>query len=271
VDQLRVAILGISGRMGRALITALDEDRSFALSGACASATSRWIGQDAGVAAGGPPRHVTVAANPVDALHGANVAIDFTLPIATAGNVQACSTAGCAMVIGTTGLADSARRQIDDASRAIPIVLAPNMSVGVNLLLGLAELAARSLDARYDIEIFEAHHRHKKDAPSGTALALGAAAARGRGTSLEVAAEYSRTGVSGPRTPGKIGFSVFRGGDVIGDHTVTFAGTGERIELTHRATDRLAFARGALHAARWLPGKAPGLYTMQDVLGLTAR
>jgi 4-hydroxy-tetrahydrodipicolinate reductase len=268
---MRVAILGVSGRMGRALIAALDESRDCVLSGACVSAGSRWVGQDAGVAAGGTPRQVTVTGDPVAALKGAAVAIDFTLPAATSGNVRACVEARCPLVIGTTGHDDSARQEIAAAARTIPIVMAPNMSVGVNLLLGLAEIAARSLDASYDIEIFEAHHRHKKDAPSGTALALGAAAAKGRGTSLEAAAEYSRSRTGGPRAPGKIGFAVFRGGDVIGDHTVTFAGTGERVELTHRATDRLAFARGAVHAARWLVGRAPGFYSMQDVLGLTAK
>jgi 4-hydroxy-tetrahydrodipicolinate reductase len=146
--------------------------------------------------------------------------------------------------------------------------MAPNMSLGVNLLLKLVELTAGKLDASYDIEVFEAHHRNKKDAPSGTALALGSAAAAGRGVKLSDAAEYARHGTGAPRRPGAIGFSVLRGGDVVGDHTVTFAGIGERIELTHRASDRLAFARGAVQAARWVVGRAPGLYSMQDVLGL---
>jgi 4-hydroxy-tetrahydrodipicolinate reductase len=171
-------------------------------------------------------------------------------------------------VIGTTGHSEAVRAQINAAARNIPLVMAPNMSLGVNLLLKLVELAAAKLDADYDIEVFEAHHRNKKDAPSGTALALGASAAAGRGVKLAEAAEHSRHGNTGARERGKIGFSVFRGGDVVGDHTVTFAGIGERIELTHRASDRLAFARGAVKAAQWLAGRPAGLYSMQDVLGL---
>jgi 4-hydroxy-tetrahydrodipicolinate reductase len=196
------------------------------------------------------------------------VAIDFTVPQATLDNVNACVAAGCPLVLGTTGHDEAARAKIADAAQRIPLVMAPNMSLGVNLLLKLAELTAKSLDAEYDIEIFEAHHRHKKDSPSGTALGLGAAVAKGRGVALKEVAEYARHGVTEPRRKGAIGFSVFRGGDVIGDHTVTFAGIGERIELTHRASDRMAFARGALKAAQWLVSQPPGLYSMQDVLGL---
>lgn len=266
--DLRIAILGVSGRMGRALVTAIDEIPGAVLSGGSASAGSRWIDQDAGVAAGGSARGVTVASDPAIAVRAAAVAIDFTLPVATAANVAACVAAKCPIVIGTTGHDDSVRQQITLAAKQIPIVMAPNMSLGVNLLLELVELAAQKLDADYDIEIFEAHHRNKKDAPSGTALALGAAAAAGRGVALEEAAEYERHGATGARRRGAIGFSVLRGGDVVGDHTVTFAGIGERIELTHRASDRLAFARGAVRAAQWLVGREPGLYSMQDVLGL---
>ena len=268
MDQVRVAVLGISGRMGRALLAALDDDPGAVLSGACASAGSRWVDQDAGVAAGGPPRRVTVARDPATAVSGANVAIDFTLPAATPTNLAACAAAKCALVLGTTGLDEAVRQQIAATARTIPLVVAPNMSLGVNVLLGLTQQVAQALDASYDIEIYEAHHRNKKDAPSGTALALGKAAARGRGSSLEALADFSRQGNTGARTPGRIGFSVFRGGDVVGDHVVTFAGMGERIELTHRATDRLAFARGAVRAARWLVGRPPGLYSMLDVLGL---
>lgn len=263
-----IAIFGVSGRMGRALLAAIDEAPGTALGGATASANSRWLGQDASAPAGGTQRNVEIVVDPAAALRDAQVAIDFTLPDATASNLAACVAAKCPMVIGTTGHSESVRAQITAAARAIPIVMAPNMSLGVNLLLKLVELAAAKLDADYDIEIFEAHHRNKKDAPSGTALALGASAAAGRGVTLAEAAEYSRHGNTGARERGKIGFSVFRGGDVVGDHIVTFAGIGERIELTHRASDRLAFARGAVKAAQWLVDRPAGLYSMQDVLGL---
>jgi 4-hydroxy-tetrahydrodipicolinate reductase len=267
--SLQIAVLGVSGRMGRALLTAIDEATGAKLSGASASANSRWLGKDASDAGGGGvQRNVTVEADPAAALRNAQVAIDFTLPEATAVNLAACVAAKCPVVIGTTGHSEAVRAQIAAAAQSIPIVMAPNMSLGVNLLLKLVELAASKLDADYDIEVFEAHHRNKKDAPSGTALALGAAAADGRDVKLTDAAEYSRHGNTGARQRGSIGFSVFRGGDVVGDHTVTFAGIGERIELTHRASDRLAFARGAVKAAQWLVGKSPGLYSMQDVLGL---
>jgi 4-hydroxy-tetrahydrodipicolinate reductase len=267
-DGLQIAIFGVSGRMGRALLTAIDEAPGVALGGATASANSNWLGKDASEAGGGVKRNVVIVADPAAALRSAGVAIDFTLPDATAANVAACVAAKCPLVIGTTGHSEALRAQIDAAARSIPLVMAPNMSLGVNLLLKLVELAAAKLDAGYDIEVFEAHHRNKKDAPSGTALALGAAAAKGRDVKLADVAEHSRHGNTGVRERGEIGFSVFRGGDVVGDHTVTFAGIGERIELTHRASDRLAFARGAVTAARWLVGRPAGLYSMQDVLGL---
>lgn len=267
--QLSIAILGVSGRMGRALLTAIDETPGAVLSGASVSANSRWIGKDAGAPSAAAARNVVIAADAAAAVRGANVVIDFTLPEATAANVQACLAAGCPMVIGTTGHDEAGRREIERAAQRIAIVVAPNMSLGVNLLLKLTQLAAQTLDDGYDIEIFEAHHRNKKDAPSGTALALGRSAADGRGVSLDDAADVARHGLTGARRRGAIGFSVFRGGDVVGDHTVTFAGIGERIELTHRASDRMAFARGALKAAQWVGGRKPGIYSMQDVLGLT--
>lgn len=267
-DPLQIAIFGVSGRMGRALLAAIDEAPGTALGGATASANNRWLGQDASEAGGGAKRNVVIVAEPAAALRNARVAIDFTLPDATAANLAACVEAKCPLVIGTTGHSEAVKTQIDAAARSIPLVMAPNMSLGVNLLLKLVELAAAKLDTDYDIEVFEAHHRNKKDAPSGTALALGAAAAAGRRVNLADAAEHSRHGNTGARERGKIGFSVFRGGDVVGDHTVTFAGLGERIELTHRASDRLAFARGAVRAAQWLVGRPAGLYSMQDVLGL---
>ena len=242
---LQIAILGASGRMGRAVAAIVEDSPDVAVNGLATSST-----------------------DPAAALRGADVAIEFALPQATPHNLAACVAAKRPMVIGTTGHDDAQRAQVAAAAREIAIVMAPNMSLGVNLLLKLVELTAGKLDAAYDIEVFEAHHRNKKDAPSGTALALGAAAAEGRGTKLSDVAEYARQGSGEARRRGAIGFSVFRGGDVVGDHTVTFAGAGERIELTHRASDRLAFARGAVQAARWLIGRPPGLYSMQDVLGL---
>jgi 4-hydroxy-tetrahydrodipicolinate reductase len=269
-SELSVAIFGVSGRMGAALLRALDEVPNARLSGATASSKSRWLKQDAGSPAGGPLRGVVISDDPATAVRGARAAIDFALPDGTPQNLRACAGAKCPLVIGTTGLSDEARAQIAAAAKQIPIVLSANMSVGVNLLMKLTELAARSLDTSYDIEIFEAHHRNKKDAPSGTALALGHSAASGRGVSLEDVGVFERHGETGARAPGSIGFAVFRGGDVIGDHTVTFAGAGERLELSHRASDRMMFARGALRAVQWIVARPPGLYSMQDVLGLTS-
>jgi 4-hydroxy-tetrahydrodipicolinate reductase len=270
-SELRVAILGVSGRMGGALLKAIDESSGTKLIGATASPGSRWIGKDASVPHSGVLRDVTISSQLSEALRGANVAIDFTLPNATATNLDAAVAAGCAVVLGTTGHDDAQRQHILEASRQIPIVWAANTSLGVNLLLKLVELAAATLGDDYDLEIFEAHHRNKKDAPSGTALALGRAAAQGRKVSLADVSEFDRHGHSEVRRKGAIGFSVFRGGDVVGDHTVTFAGIGERIELTHKASDRMAFARGAMQAAQWLVAKPAGLYSMADVLGLNAR
>jgi 4-hydroxy-tetrahydrodipicolinate reductase len=267
-NELRIAILGATGRMGGALLRAIDEVPGARLVGATASATSRWLGQDASAPNGGPQRNVRVEADVSAAVANAAVAIDFALPEATRANLEACLAARCALVIGTTGYGADLRVSIERAAQQIPIVVAANMSLGVNLLIGLTRLAARALDASYDIEIFEAHHRNKKDAPSGTALALGEAAAAGRGVALDEVGVFERYGATGARTAGTIGFSVFRGGDVVGDHTVTFAGIGERIELTHRASDRMTFARGALRAAQWIVGRSAGLYSMQDVLGL---
>jgi 4-hydroxy-tetrahydrodipicolinate reductase len=243
--DLQVAVFGASGRMGSAVIAAVEESPGVAVKGT-----------------------TTSSSDPAAALRGADVAIEFSLPLATAANLAACVAAKRPIVIGTTGHDDAQRAQIAAAAREIAIVMAPNMSLGVNLLLKLVELTAGKLDAGYDIEVFEAHHRHKKDSPSGTALALGAAAAAGRGVELGAVAEHARHGAGEARARGAIGFSVFRGGDVVGDHTVTFAGAGERIELTHRASDRAAFARGAVQAARWVVGRPPGFYSMMDVLGL---
>ena len=268
MNELRVAILGASGRMGRALVAALDDIEVATLVGATCSPSSAWLGRDVGELAGSRMRGVLLSSDPGVAMRDAQVAVDFSLPEAASANVEACVSRKCALIIGVTGHDERARADIERASREIPVVMAPNMSMGVNLLLRLVELAAHALDATYDIEVFEAHHRNKKDAPSGTALALGRAAAKGRAVELDDVAQYSQRGVSAPRRSGSIGFAVVRGGDIVGDHTVTFAGLGERIELTHRASDRAAFARGALKAVQWVAGRGPGLYSMQDVLGL---
>lgn len=266
----KLAVLGISGRMGQAVLDQLAQFPDLELSGASASATSRWQGQDAGEASGHPSRGVIVTSDPGTAVRGATVAVDFTLPEATAANLKACVAAACPIVIGTTGHSAEARAQIDAAASRIAVLLAPNMSLGVNLLLKLADLAARALDTDYDLEIFEAHHRHKKDAPSGTALRIGEVVATARGTTLQESGVFDRQGTTGARKPGAIGFSVLRGGDIVGEHVLTFAGPGERIELAHRAHDRSGFARGALKAARWVVARPPGLYSMQDVLGFNS-
>jgi 4-hydroxy-tetrahydrodipicolinate reductase len=225
------------------------------------------VGQDAG-AAWGAASGVSVADQPADVLRGAQALIDFTRPEATFGYLDACAAAGVPLVIGTTGFDEAGRARIAAAARQIPIVFAPNMSVGVNLLMKLAEVAARVLQDGYDIEIVEAHHRHKVDAPSGTALGLGQAVARAVGRDLASCAVYGREGVTGERDPKTIGFATVRGGDIVGDHTLLFAGVGERVELTHKASSRATFAQGALRAAKWLQGRAPGLYDMRDVLNL---
>ena len=263
-----IAILGVTGRMGRALLAALPGFEALRLVSATASATSEWLDKD--VRALGGHVALTVSADVRAALQHAKVAVDFALPAATPFHVRCAASAGVPIVIGTTGHTAEQRAAIMEASGHVPVVLAPNMSLGVNVLLKLAELAATALNADYDVEVFEAHHRNKKDAPSGTALRIGEVVAQARGTTLEADGVFARHGETGPRPRGAIGFSVFRGGDVVGDHILTFAGPGERIELTHRAHDRSGFARGALIAASWVIGKPPGLYSMQDVLGLGA-
>ncbi|MGI9245306.1 MAG: 4-hydroxy-tetrahydrodipicolinate reductase [Steroidobacteraceae bacterium] len=268
--ELKVAMLGASGRMGRSIIPLIAADADgVRLSGALAGPGDKAIGQDAGSFAGSAPLAVTITDQLSRALAGADVAIDFTLADASVRHAAACRDAKCALVIGTTGHSAAQRAELDAIARGMPIVLAPNMSPGVNLLFKLAELAGRALGGdRYDAEIFEAHHRNKVDAPSGTALGLGRAVAQGRGVALEDVADYARHGNTGVREHGRIGFSVLRGGDIVGDHRLIFAGPGEQIELAHHAQDRSGFARGALLAARWVAGRPPGLYSMMDVLGL---
>lgn len=266
--MLNVALFGASGRMGRTLVPLIATSTDLRLSGALAAADDAHIGHDAGAISGTAPVAVSITGDPARALEGADVAIDFTLPAASLNHARQCLAHKVPLVIGTTGHDETGRAEIARIAATIPVVMAPNMSLGVNLLFKLAELAARALDADYDIEIVEAHHRHKVDAPSGTALGLGQAVARGRGQPLEQLAEYARHGATGPRRAGSVGFSVVRGGDIVGDHRVYFAGPGEQIELAHHAQDRSGFARGALVAARWVVGRPAGLYSMMDVLGL---
>jgi len=265
-----ITIFGITGRMGQTLIRALREGSGAAaaphLVGAVASATSSRLGQDA--AADGAPTGVTVTADPRTALAAAAVAIDFSLPEAVAANARACALAKVPLLVGTTGLDAATRAALEAAAAVIPVVIAPNTSIGVTVAARLVKLATQGLGSAYDVEISEAHHRMKRDAPSGTALALGEVVARARGQTLEEAAVFDRHSRFEPRAPGSIGFAVVRAGDIVGEHTVTFATAGERVEITHRATDRITFARGALRAAGWLVGRPRGLYSMDDVLGV---
>jgi 4-hydroxy-tetrahydrodipicolinate reductase len=261
----RLAVFGISGRMGQSLVLALRESSQMSLCGAVASSGSRRLGQDA--AAQGPPSGVTITANPALALAQATVAVDFGASEAVAGHAQACAAAQVPLLVGTTGLDAETHGALADAARSIPVLIAPNTSVAVGVMNQLVALAARTLGSDYDVEIAEAHHRLKRDAPSGTALALGETVAHARAVSLSDVAVYGRFGKDAARSPGSIGFSVLRSGDIVGEHTVTFAAAGERLEITHRATDRMTFARGALRAAAWLAGRPAGLYGMRDVLG----
>jgi len=261
-----LAVFGITGRMGQSLVRALREAPHLRLSGALASPTSARLGQDA--AAVGEPTGVSITADPAAGLRGASAAVDFSTAESTATHVAACVAAGVPILVGTTGFDAACRDSLHRASRRIPVLIAPNTSVGVSVVSKLVTLATAALGEGYDVEISEAHHRMKRDAPSGTALALGAAVAAVRGQDFEEVANYDRPRQSAPRSLGSIGFSVLRGGDIVGEHTVTFAGPGELIEITHRATDRMTFARGALRAAEWLVGRPAGLYGMSDVLGL---
>ncbi len=252
--------------MGRTLIEAIVATPDMKLTAALEVAGSPLVGQ---LAAPGASAAVEVRiSGDLSAIGDADVLIDFTRPAGTLAHLDACRRAGVAMVIGTTGFSEEEKARIDEASRSIPVVFAPNMSVGVNVTLRLLEIAARTLAEGYDIEILEMHHRHKIDAPSGTALKMGEVIAGATGRKLEECAVYSREGVTGERDPSTIGFAVLRGGDCVGEHTVVFAGTGERVEITHRATSRNTFSAGALRAARFVAGRSPGLYGMSDVLAL---
>ncbi len=264
--MLKIAIAGSTGRMGLALLQGIAEDPELILHAALDRQGSSAIGRDAGELFG-IPNGVKVTAD-LAALNGADVLVDFTRPEASMAYLAACRKAGVALVIGTTGFSVEQKQAITAAAQDIAIVFAPNMSVGVNLLINLVQSAAKVLNEGYDIEIIEAHHRHKVDAPSGTALRLGEAAAAALGRDLSKCAVYGREGVTGERDANTIGFATVRGGDVVGDHTVLFAGIGERIELTHKASSRATFALGALRAGKFLADKKSGLFDMQDVLDL---
>lgn len=267
-DLPGIVITGASGRMGQMLIGLVARSDRARLVGCVERAGHPWVGHDIGTAMGGPPLGVTVTDDPLEAFARAQAVIDFTTPAATVEFAALAAQARAVHVIGTTGLepADIARLAL--AAHHAVIIRAGNMSLGVNLLVGLVERVARALDADWDVEVVEAHHRLKVDAPSGTALMLGQAAADGRGVALEAARVAARDGITGPRVSGSIGFSSIRGGDIVGEHDVIFAAPGERIILRHVATDRAVFARGALRAALWGQSAKPGQYDMMDVLGL---
>jgi 4-hydroxy-tetrahydrodipicolinate reductase len=264
----RIAIAGASGRMGRMLIESVLAAPDMQLAAALDIAGSAALGADAGAFAGNNTG-VHVSAD-LQQLTGCDVLIDFTRPEGTLAHLEACQLLNCGMVIGTTGFDAAGKAAIAHAAKTIPIVFAPNMSVGVNVTFKLLEIAAQILDDAYDIEIFEAHHGQKVDAPSGTAIGMAQAIARAKGKKLDTIAQWARHGHTGARAPGSIGFSVMRGGDIVGDHTAFFAGTGERIEITHRSNSRANYAAGSLRAARFLAGKTSGLFDMQDVLSLRA-
>jgi 4-hydroxy-tetrahydrodipicolinate reductase len=263
----RIAVAGASGRMGHILIEAIRDCDDCQLAGALDVASSPVIGNDA-AAFLGHASGVPVTADVRVGLAQAQVLIDFTRPEGTLAHLKACRELGVNAVIGTTGFTSLQKDLVEDAARDIAIVMAPNMSVGVNVTFKLLEMAARSLATGYDIEVIEAHHRHKVDAPSGTALKMGEVIAKALGRDLEQCAVYAREGVTGERDPSTIGFSTIRGGDIVGDHTVLFAGTGERIEITHKSASRATYAQGSLRAVRFLAGKRQGMFDMFDVLGL---
>ena len=263
----RIAIAGASGRMGQMLIDAVRAADDCSLAGALDIASSPAIGKDAG-SFSGQPTGVLITSDLKAGLANSQVLIDFTRPEGTMEHIKVCRELGVALVIGTTGFTEAQKAEIDAAAKDIAIVMAPNMSVGVNVTLKLLEMAAKALATGYDIEIVEAHHRHKVDAPSGTALKMGEVIADALGRDLKDCAVYAREGVTGERDPSSIGFATIRGGDIVGDHTVLFAGTGERIEISHKSSSRATYAQGSLRAVRFLAGHKSGKFDMFDVLGL---
>jgi 4-hydroxy-tetrahydrodipicolinate reductase len=264
---LNVAIAGSSGRMGRVLIEAVLGAADMRLAAALEQKGNAHIGKDAGELAGSPCG-VKIGDDVETGIAGCNVLIDFTRPEGTLAHLAACRRRGVGMVIGTTGLSAEQKKTIEDAARDIAIAMAPNFSVGVNIAFKLLEMAAKTLGKGYDVEVIEAHHRHKVDAPSGTALRMGEVVAQALGRDLKRCAIFGREGATGERKDETIGFATVRGGDLVGDHTVMFIGSGERLEVTHRASSRANYAQGALRAARFIGDKRSGLFDMADVLGL---
>lgn len=266
----RVAISGAAGRMGRTLVEACQAADQIVITAALEHSGSEYLGRDLGELAGVGSLGVSLVDSLAVVANDFDLLIEFTRPEATIENLRLCQQLGKAMVIGTTGLSREQIGEIEQAARDIPVVFAPNMSIGVTVLLNLLRTAAVALGDDYDVEIIEAHHRHKVDAPSGTALKLGEVVAEALDRDLGACAVYGRQGQTGERDRKTIGFATIRGGDIVGDHTVLFAGDGERVELSHKASSRMTFARGAVRAAGWLRGRGPGLYSMQDVLALKA-
>ena len=264
---MKIAVVGASGRMGRMLIEAITQAPDATLVGALDMGSSPGIGTDATQFLGFPSG-VAIVSDLAEGLARADYLIDFTRPEGTLEHLKYCARHGIKMIIGTTGFDESGKAAIAEAAKKTAIVFAPNMSVGVNVTLKLLEMAAKNFSTGYDIEIIEAHHRHKIDAPSGTALKMGEVIADAIGRDLKQCAVYAREGITGEREPSSIGFATIRGGDIVGDHTVLFAGIGERIEISHKSSSRVSYANGSLRAARFLADKKTGLYDMQDVLGL---
>lgn len=268
LSPFKIGILGCAGRMGRMLVRAVLDCPDCTLSGGTEAAGSPHLGADVAGLAGAGPGGCTVGMDAAALFAVSDAVIDFTRPAATAAHAELAARAGVPLIVGTTGLGAAEQTVLATAATHTVVVQAANFSIGVNLLLGLTRQVADVLGDDYDIEIVEMHHRHKVDAPSGTALALGRAAAEGRGVDLDTMSQRTRDGHTGERRPGVIGFATLRGGDVVGDHTVVFAGPGERLELTHKASSRAVFAQGAVRAALWTRGRGPGLYSMRDVLGI---
>ncbi|MBW7852365.1 MAG: 4-hydroxy-tetrahydrodipicolinate reductase [Rhodospirillales bacterium] len=265
---MKIGIVGCAGRMGQMLVREVLDSEGCTLAGGTERPGGDAVGRDVGELAGRGFLGLPVGADPKLLFDAADAVIDFTSPDATARHAPLAAAARCVHVVGTTGLGPDQEAALREAAARTPVVWAPNMSVGVNVLFAMVERLAAALDPDYDVEIVEMHHRHKVDAPSGTALGLGRAAAAGRGVRLEDVWQKVRDGHTGARKRGDIGFATLRGGDVVGDHTVVFAADGERVEITHKASSRQVFAKGAVRAARWAHGKPPGLYSMRDVLGL---
>ena len=268
MSDYRIAVLGAAGRMGRELVRAVQSTQGCVLAGGADAPQCNAIGSDLGTLAGLEPLGLALTGDPLELIGRSDALIDFTSPQATVAFAAKAANAGLVHVIGTTGFSENDEAAIAAAAKAATIIKAGNMSLGVNLLTAITQKVAEALDADYDIEIVEMHHNKKVDAPSGTALMLGAAAARGRNADLKSVSVHTRDGQTGPRKRGDIGFATLRGGTVVGEHTVIFAGEGERIEVTHKAADRSIFAHGAIKAALWGRGKGPGLFAMTDVLGL---